>query len=281
MKQNSGASTELARGIDITDQHGLVDWNSTATAGVTFGYIMATRGPAEQASQSSANWQEMKRVGVLRGACHYFQPLKDPEAQAHYFSSVAAQHTDLPPALRLKAVPTHTGLNEWDGIRKERRPDIILSCLAAIERDFGRKPILFTNAWFLRGLDDLSGLREYDLWVADYTPNDEPSVPAPWSGWKFWRYSEAGEVAGISGRVCLDRFHGTAEALRPFVGVQAAAEEAEKAETGAATEEAAPGEEEKAEEDKGGLGRSRAAKPKTRAKREEKSHTAEGGQPEV
>jgi lysozyme len=288
MKQNSGASMEFVRGVDITDQHGVVDWNSAAAAGVTFAYVMATRGSAEQARHSLANWQEMKRAGVLRGACHYFQPLQDPEAQAHYFSSVAAQHTDLPPSLRLKAVPTHTGLNEWDGVRKERRRETVMSCLAVIEKDFGRKPILFTNAWFLQALGDHSGLRDYDLWLADYTAGDAPLVPAPWSGWKFWRYSESGLIAGITGRFCLDRFNGAIAALRQFGGAPPAEAETPEARktveaspvtSGAVVEESDSGEDEKAEEDKAAQ---RTAKPKPRIpKREEKSRTPESSEPEA
>jgi lysozyme len=275
MKQNADASTEFARGVEITDHHGLVDWTSAAAAGLTFAYIMATRGEAEQARHASGNWQEMKRAGVLRGACHYLQPLKDPGAQAHHFGSVAARHTDLPPSVRLKAVPTHTGLNEWDGMRKERRHEAILSCLAGIEKEFGRKPILFTNTWFLKGLTDLSGLQDYDLWLADYVSLNAPLVPAPWSDWKFWRSSEAGEIAGLSHRFCLDFFHGSASALRQFAGAEAMVAELPKAETSpnAEAEESSSTETEQIEDDRTG---SRGAKPKPKpAKREEKTRAPE------
>src|SRR5580704_6184455 len=114
MKENPSAPGGFARGVDISDAHGAVDWKSASASGVTFGYVIATRGVAEQSKHLAVNWLAMKRAGVLKGACHYFQPLKDPEAQARHFSKTVGelQGADLPAAVRLKAVQTHTGLNE-------------------------------------------------------------------------------------------------------------------------------------------------------------------------
>jgi hypothetical protein len=36
-----------------------------------------------------------------------------------------------------------------------------------------------------------------------------PSLPGPWSSFKFWQYADNGGVPGISGAVDLDRFNGT------------------------------------------------------------------------
>jgi GH25 family lysozyme M1 (1,4-beta-N-acetylmuramidase) len=50
------------------------------------------------------------------------------------------------------------------------------------------------------------------LWIAHWTTATTPSVPAGgWSGsgWTFWQYTSSGSVAGITGRVDLDRFNGT------------------------------------------------------------------------
>ena len=52
---------------------------------------------------------------------------------------------------------------------------------------------------------------------------DQPAVPGSnWggNGWKFWQYSNAGSVSGISGRVDLDRFNGTDLAAPGVLGLQ-------------------------------------------------------------
>jgi GH25 family lysozyme M1 (1,4-beta-N-acetylmuramidase) len=50
------------------------------------------------------------------------------------------------------------------------------------------------------------------LWVAHWTTASSPTVPANnWAGngWTFWQYTSSGTVAGISGRVDLDRYRRT------------------------------------------------------------------------
>ena len=50
------------------------------------------------------------------------------------------------------------------------------------------------------------------LWVAHWTTGASPTVPAAnWGGksWTFWQYTSDGAVAGISGRVDMDRYNGT------------------------------------------------------------------------
>ena len=49
------------------------------------------------------------------------------------------------------------------------------------------------------------------VWVAHWTTAPAPTVPASdWAGfgWTFWQYTSIGTVAGITGRVDLDRFDG-------------------------------------------------------------------------
>jgi GH25 family lysozyme M1 (1,4-beta-N-acetylmuramidase) len=219
MKENPGLPGDFARGVDISDTQGAVDWKIASAAGVTFAYVIATRGLAEQKPHFAPTWLEMKRGGVLRGACHYFQPLKDAESQALHFANAVGKldDLDLPPALRLKAVQTHTGLNEWDSLRYDGRLAAVMRCLTAMEKAFGRKPVIFSNEWFVRSqLRDTAQLGTFDLWISSYGKMVEPAAPAPWKFWKFWRYSDSGEIEGIEGRVSLDYFHGTHSDLQRY-----------------------------------------------------------------
>jgi lysozyme len=36
----------------------------------------------------------------------------------------------------------------------------------------------------------------------------QPKIPAGWTTWAFWQYSESGSVPGIQGPVDLDVFNG-------------------------------------------------------------------------
>jgi GH25 family lysozyme M1 (1,4-beta-N-acetylmuramidase) len=56
------------------------------------------------------------------------------------------------------------------------------------------------------------------LWIAHWTTASAPTLPASnWSGygWSFWQYTSSGVVAGINGRVDLDRYR--SQDLTPVV----------------------------------------------------------------
>jgi lysozyme len=60
--------------------------------------------------------------------------------------------------------------------------------------------------------DNLPGaeaLKDHPLWVADFKSAELPLIPAQWSTWTFWQFSETGTVPGINSKVDMDRFNGT------------------------------------------------------------------------
>jgi hypothetical protein len=131
---------------------------------------------------------------------------------------------ELPPALRVKTVPTQTGMNEWDILRVDRRIEIVLRWLEVLEQACGRKCVLSTNGAFLqRTLGSGAALAGYDLWIADYRTAAPPAAPSPWNRWTFWRYSESGDFPGLTGRVSLNYFNGSRAELDKYASVQTAA----------------------------------------------------------
>jgi lysozyme len=44
------------------------------------------------------------------------------------------------------------------------------------------------------------------------------TVPSVWHNWTFWQYTDAGKVSGVSGKVDGNRFNGTVDDLKSFVG---------------------------------------------------------------
>ena len=69
-------------------------------------------------------------------------------------------------------------------------------------------------------MDNTQAFTKYPFWVAYYTTNAQPLVPANnWggNGWLFWQYTETGSVAGIKGYVASNRFSGSFEHLIGFV----------------------------------------------------------------
>jgi GH25 family lysozyme M1 (1,4-beta-N-acetylmuramidase) len=57
---------------------------------------------------------------------------------------------------------------------------------------------------------------DYPLWIAHYTANSQPDVPANnWGGkgYTIWQHTESGTVAGVKGNVDRNRFNGSFDKL--------------------------------------------------------------------
>ena len=65
--------------------------------------------------------------------------------------------------------------------------------------DAGYEPMIYANMLWEAFELDLEKLSEYPLWYADY----EPAPQTPYH-FRFWQYTNQGQVAGVSGNVDLN-----------------------------------------------------------------------------
>jgi lysozyme len=191
-------------GIDISHFQGTIDWSQVAQAGKMFAFVKATQGLTYVDPQFHANWAGVKAAGLLRGAYHFYQPGDDPRQQAEFFlQTVELGPGDLPPALDVEisngqsAGEIVQGVQEW---------------LSAVQQALGVTPLLYTDRTFWNTLG-AKGFGDYPLWVAEYGVT-LPVLPAGWTSWAFWQFSEAGTVPGVTGSTDLDLFQGSLEDLR-------------------------------------------------------------------
>ena len=147
----------------------------------------------------------------MTGAYHFAQPDRSPgdaEAEAdHFLATAAIADGDLPPVLDLERVNglTPAELQAW-----------VKAYLERIRASTGVRGVIYTspNFWStnMGGTDWFATNGYRVVWVAHWTTDPAPRVPASdWAGfgWTFWQYTSSGSVAGITGRVDLDRFDGT------------------------------------------------------------------------
>lgn len=191
-------------GIDVSHYQGTVSWQQVAGAGMAYAFVKATQGVSSVDSQFSVNWPGVKAAGLLRGAYHFYQPGDDPQQQAEHFLSVVSPGPgDLLPVLDIETMGSQTASEVVQGIE---------TWLGTVQSAIGRAPIVYTAPGFWNNLGTQQfGL--YPLWVAEYGVS-APKLPAGWTTWDFWQYSETGTVAGVSGSVDLDVFQGGPEVLR-------------------------------------------------------------------
>jgi lysozyme len=202
----SGTTLE---GIDVSHYEGTIDWAQVKASGRAFAFAKATEGTNYTDPSFAANWAAMPQQGIVRSAYHFFHSNDDPTTQAMFFLSVMGPLApgDLPPTLDLEVTDNEPAATITANT---------ITWLDTVAAATGTKPILYSSPSFISGtLGSPAGLENHaTLWVANWGVSC-PDVPAPFTGFSFWQYSDSGTVPGISGsaNVDLDRFNGDLTAL--------------------------------------------------------------------
>jgi len=203
----------MIAGIDISHYNGSVDCGKVATGGVVFAYIKASEGKFTKDPLYANNYAGLKQNQILCGAYHFFYPQLDAQAQASNFLSVVTQLTagDLPPVLDVE-------------VSGEQSPSDIATAMQQwldnVQQNLGRTPVIYASTSFWNtALGGTAAFSGYPLWVAEYTSNPSPKIPAGFVDYVFWQYSQSGSVPGIAGNVDLDWFQGSPADLNQLAGL--------------------------------------------------------------
>ncbi|MCX5748187.1 MAG: GH25 family lysozyme [Proteobacteria bacterium] len=191
-------------GIDVSYHQDTIDWKRVRWAGVRFAFVRISDGTTFVDPRFQQNWTGAKANGVLRGSYQYFRPDESPVAQADLV--VAALRAD--PGELAVAIDVET-----DGGRSPKQLAAgIQIWVERVRARLGIEPLIYASPEFWR--DQVGGASFHQpLWLAHYT-DQCPTVPAPWTRYTFWQYSQTGRVKGIVGDVDLDVFAGTLDDLR-------------------------------------------------------------------
>jgi GH25 family lysozyme M1 (1,4-beta-N-acetylmuramidase) len=205
------SGTTLTEGIDVSHWQGTIDWTKVRAAGKKFVFIKASENTSFVDSKYATNRANAKAAGLLVGAYHFAQPgtgANDAVAEAdHFVNTARIRSGDLIPILDLEVTNGMgtTALQAWTR-----------SFLTRVYDRTGVRAGIYVSPSFWSGNMGNSSWFAANgykvLWVAHWTTASGPSVPAGnWGGhgWTFWQYTSSGTVAGISGRVDLNRYKGT------------------------------------------------------------------------
>lgn len=196
------------QGADVSSWQGDFNWNN---AGVVFGYARISDGTNYIDKQFDSNWKKMKAAGILRGAYQYFEPGQSATTQANMMVDKVGKlgPGDMPALIDVEA----TGGQSPAAIASK-----VKTWLDIVEKGTGKKPIIYTGAYFWQDHVKDTSFGDYPLWIAAYGPSC-PSLPAGWSNWKFWQYCN-GETQYCTNGKGFDRdvFNGTKAELQKFAG---------------------------------------------------------------
>lgn len=192
-------------GIDISHHNDRINWEKVSKAqnneeSIRFVFIKATEGEEMVDKHFSKNWKNAKKVGLVRGAYHFFVPSSDPKYQAlNFILNVKHQDGDLVPVLDF----------EIQGNSKANRKKLAKNVgiwLETVEKHYGRKPIIYTNKYiyntYLKGNYD-----DYPLWISQYNTKELDGYDD--ADLSFWQHSMTGKLEGIKGDVDFNVFIGS------------------------------------------------------------------------
>ena len=159
---------------------------------VSFVFIKATEGASFKDKDFKENWKAAGKTDLRRGAYHFFRSSKDGEIQARNFISTVGdlRFKDLPPVLDIETIHI--------GCPKELLNQRALQWLKAVEKRYGKKPIIYASSSFIKDYLKSEIVGNYPIWVAHY----EKDSPA-FEGWTWWQFTDRAVVKGVPGAVDL------------------------------------------------------------------------------
>lgn len=196
--------TGYIEGIDVSNWQGRIDWARVRAAGVRFAIAKASEGVGFEDASYDRNRAGALANGVAFGAYHFARPENDPIKEADWFLQVAGYRRGM-------IIPT-LDLERTGGRNPTALTNWTKAWLKRVHERLGVRAMIYVSPSFWRqNLDNTRWFADHGyhvVWVAHWSTTS-PSVPAStWGGqsWTFWQYSTSGSVAGISGRVDLNRY---------------------------------------------------------------------------
>lgn len=208
----------MIEGIDVSVFQGTVDWPAVAAGGVQFAICRATVGLGTDPSFAT-NLRGARHAGLLVGAYHAFETMKDPVAQAKHFGAVTAGTLDLCPFLDFEGGTKGFAPGRGLGLAKafcETADDLFTKVCG-----------VYSFPWFWNGI--VAEMPEAALWCIDrpfwlalYPGKDNPAPLKPFTSVDLHQYSGTSkDVRGVKGTCDRDRYYGKLDGLRG-VGARAA-----------------------------------------------------------
>jgi lysozyme len=194
-------------GMDVSHWQTNMNWDTSKAAGIEFAFIKATEGNSILDAYYARNWYDSKRVGIPRGAYHFYDYRVNPVTQACWL----LEKTQLDAGELGYVLDVEELKVKKNGVTvKIKTPityaqDLKIFCDTVQGENL---PIIIYTAyswWRDHGLEAALWARQCPLWIANYN-NVAPIVPLPWGpdSWTFWQFTDRGigKLYGTDGVTC-------------------------------------------------------------------------------
>jgi GH25 family lysozyme M1 (1,4-beta-N-acetylmuramidase) len=190
------------RGVDVSNHQKVVSWASMYRAGVRFAYAKASEGNYFTDAYYADNQTNAKRNHVYFGGYHYARPDQSSGTQqADYFLDRANYHMDgwsLPPMLDIEWPWSGSGSTyPCYGLNPAQMVTWIGDFVRRIRARTGQRTMIYTNTyWWNPCTGNNTSFGDQPLFIANYSADRNPTLPAGWSRWTLWQYTSTGGLPG-------------------------------------------------------------------------------------
>lgn len=183
----------VARGIDVSNFQGTIDWNQVKAAGIEFAILKVGPVYGKPDSTFERNATECERLGIPYGVYYYSYARSVADANKEADRTLAwlgGHHPSLPVYYDLE----DNYILQDPNFSKDKLAQIAQTFCNRMEA-VGFKSGIYANLnWFNNYLNSPS-LSGYDHWVAQYNWRCDYA-----GNYSFWQYSSSGNVPGVNGR---------------------------------------------------------------------------------
>ncbi len=192
-------------GVDVSEHQGYVDWQALKDSGFEFAFIrLGYRGYGQEGRicldrEFHRNIQNAQTAGFDVGVYFFAQAVNEEEAleEANFVLQNQEGYTLQHPVVYdpESILDDEARTDNVSGEQFTKNTEVFCSAVA----DAGYDPMIYANMLWEAFELDLEELSEYPLWYADYEP-----VPQTPYHFRFWQYTNQGQVPGITGNTDLN-----------------------------------------------------------------------------
>ncbi len=183
----------VARGIDVSNHQGTVDWNKVKAAGIDFAILKVGPVYGKPDDSFEKNAAECERLGIPYGVYYYSyaRSVEDANKEAdRTLAWLGGHHPSLPVYYDLE----DSYILQDPDFSKDKLTQIAQAFCNRME-DVGFKSGIYANLNWLNNYLNSPSLSGYDHWVAQYNWRCDYA-----GSYSFWQYSSSGNVPGVNGR---------------------------------------------------------------------------------
>ena len=190
-----GETTSL--GVDVSHHSGDVDWVTVREQGYQFAYVKASEGMDNPDARFAEHWAALKKLGMPRGAYHFYVTEDDPDKQVAFFlSRLGDDPGELPPVVDIELLGKGTTGDMSAPLKR---------FLAKLAAGTGMTPMIYTRPKFWAEHYEPEFGR-YHLWLSEYGVK-MPKVPFGWTNWTLWQNVADQAIKGVEKSADVSLLH--------------------------------------------------------------------------